>query len=303
MKLFTLLLFNFLLLNPISVAWGAACCGSGFVIPSIITGDDKAQFSLNYTKSQITDDVYTNKMWNKRSEDDLTTIYRFDAAHIFKDRFQLGLSLPYHIRERSGAQEDSSQGPGDLSLQLGYEFLPDWSYHPIRPKGIVYLGLITPTGRSIYESQDGSGIDARGRGFWGVSSGVVLTKRWKRFDLNSNSEVHYSFPKNIDSPNLTGRVTPGFGANLSLGAGVSYKDLRIGNLVTWTYESPVEVTGNTESKGNLKRFTGLGFLISYMLTSQDSFTLNYTDQSLLGSPYNTTLNQSLSFLYQHRLSR
>lgn len=284
-------------------AFSAPCCGAGFTIPSIITSDDKAQFALSYTQSKIYADVFTNKDWKKRIENDVSEIYKFDASHIFNDRFQAGFSLPYQIRERSGALEDSSSGLGDLSLQFGYEFLPDWDYNPYRPKGIGYISIIAPTGRSIYESKDGSGIDSRGRGFWGLGIGSVLTKKWGKWDINSNAEIHYSFPKTVSNKFYQGTITPDYGGQLSIGGGLNIKKFRLGTLASWFYEGPIDASGDTNSQGELKRFSTLGLLLSYMLTDQDSLILNYSDQTLLASPYNTSLSKSLTLFYQRRWGR
>ncbi len=302
-KSLKILLSSFFFLLTIKSSLSAPCCGAGFAIPSIITSDDKAQLSLGFTHSKIDSDVFTNGSWRKRKEDDFTRIYRLDMAHILKDRWQIGISVPYQTRERSGAMEDSSQGPGDVSFQLGYEILPDWDYNPYRPKGISYLSLITPTGKSIYESEDGSGIDARGRGFWGIGTGLVLTKKWGKWDMNSNLEVHYSLPKKVDNDFYSGTITPSYGGQYSLGGGINYKKFRLGTIAQWTYEAPVNVSGETDSQGELKRFSSLGILLSAMFTEQDSLILNYSDQTILASPFNTSLSKSVTLFFQRRWAR
>jgi len=299
---FTPLLFSFLFHFPSSTL-AAPCCGANLTIPSIITSEDKAQISLSYTYSKIYADVFTNQNWKKRSENDLTYTYKLDGAHIFKDRWQAGFSIPFQKRERDGAMKDSSQGLGDLSFQLGYEFLPDWDYNPYRPKGIAYLLALTPTGRSIYESKDGSGIDARGRGFWGAGGGIILIKKWAIWDANLNSEMHYSFPKTIHNNHQESTLTPSYGGNITIGAGANWEKWRLGLLAGWFYEGPVKAEGNINSTGELKRFTNAGAMLSYMLLTNQSLVFNYTDQTLLASPYNTSLSKSFTLFYQMRWER
>jgi len=301
-KLSKISLFSLLLILS-KESFSAACCGAGFTIPSIITSDDKAQMATSFTQAKVYADVFTNGDWKKRKEEDITQTYKLEGAHIFWDRWQTGISVPYQKRHRTGALSDSSSGFGDISLQVGYEFLPDWDYNPYRPKGIGYISVITPTGRSIYESKDGSGIDARGRGFWGIGAGTVFTKKWGRWDANSHLEIHHSLPKKVDNKNTEGDVRPGQGGSLSLGSGMNWKSLRLGALVGWFYEGPTNVSGVTNSQGELKRFTNAGLLLSYMMTSEDSFIFNYTDQTILASPYNTSLTKSFTFFYQKRWSR
>jgi hypothetical protein len=300
---FKKLLFSVACLSLSNQIIAAPCCGSGFTIPSIITSDDKAQLATSYTYSRIHADVFTNGDWRRREEKDVTEIYKIEGAHIFKDLYQFGISVPYQKRTREGAQADSSAGLGDISLQLGYEYLPDWDYNPYRPKGIGYLSLILPTGKSIYESDDGSGIDARGRGFWGLGGGTVLTKSWGSWDANFNFEAHYSFPKEVSNDTTIGTVKPSYGGSSALGTGYNWESIRFGGLINWFYEAPTDVTGTTPSEGTLKRYASGSLLLSYLFKSNESIVLSYSDQTLFGSPLNTSLSKSITLFFQKRWQR
>jgi hypothetical protein len=302
-KLFRRLLFSFIILLLSLRVYSAPCCGAGFTIPSIITSEDKAQLATSYSRAKIHADVFTNGDWRERQEDDITETYKIEGAHIFKDRYQAGFSIPYQSRQRSGAQSDESSGLGDISLQFGFEYLPDWNYNPYRPKGIVYLSVITPTGRSIYESKDGSGIDARGRGFWGLGLGAVHTKKWGRYDANSNFEMHYSLPKVVHNKTTSGTVHPSYGGSFAFGGGLNFSNLRLGGLINWSYEGPTDVSGTTSSNGELKRFATGSILISYMLPENQSVIASYSDQTFFGSPFNTSLSKSITLFYQKRWER
>lgn len=295
----------FLLLIPVisESAHSASCCGAGFTIPSIITGDDKAQLSGIYTYSQVHADVLPNGDWRERTEDDHTQIYKIEGAHIIGDRWQAGLSVVYQQRQRGGALSDKSSGFGDITGQIGYEYLPDWNYNPYRPKGIGYLSLIAPTGRSINESEDGTGIDARGRGFWGIGLGTVLTKNWRKWDANANLEVHHSFEKNVNNQNVDGTLKPGQGGSVAIGSGYNFKSVRIGGLINWVYEDPIDVVGNPSSEGQLQRYTNGSLIFSYLFKNNSTAAVSYTDQTLFGSPSNTALSKSITFFYQQRWQR
>lgn len=298
-----ILLFSFLFIFVSQKSWGAPCCGAGFTIPSIITSDDKAQLAASYNYARIHADVFTNGDWRRRQEKDVTETYKLEGAHIFNDRYQVGVSVPYQKRVREGAQADSSAGFGDISFQLGYEYLPDWDYNPFRPKGIGYLSLITPTGRSIYESEDGSGIDARGRGFWGLGLGTVLVKKWGAWDANSNFEAHYSFPKEVNNSTTRGKVIPSYGGSAAVGGGYNWNKFRLGGLLNWFYEGPTDVTGTTPSEGTLKRYAVGSVLGSYLIQENQSLIVSYSDQTLFGSPLNTSLSKSVTIFFQQRWAR
>ncbi len=297
-----LLFSSLLFLTPLkSIA--APCCGAGFTIPSIITSEDKAQIATSYSYAKIHTEVFANGDWRQRQEKDATETYKIEGAHIFNDRYQFGISMPYQKRTREGAQSGSSAGLGDISLQLGYEYLPDWDYNPWRPKGIGYLSLITPTGRSIYESKDGSGLDSRGRGFWGLGAGNVFTKKWGNWDANSNIEGHYSFPKTVSNSTTKGTVKPSYGGSASIGGGHNWNKLRIGALISWFYEAPTDVIGTTSSEGSLKRYASGSALLSYMLPENQSIVMSYSDQTIFGSPLNASLTKSVTLFYQKRWAR
>lgn len=298
-KLFRKLLFSSILLSQQAIA--APCCGAGFTVPSIITSEDKAQLALSFNHAKIHADVSPDGEWRERKSSDVSRTFKIEGAHVFADRFQAGLSVPYILRERDGDAGGEAQGLGDLAGQVGYEFLPEWDYNPYRPKGISYLSIIAPTGRSLYESSDG--LDARGRGFWGLGSGIVLTKAWGPWDANALVEWHYFFPKNVNNQTYDGEVRPGHGGSFAMGGGYNWEKLRIGALINWQYEAPTDVKGSNSSEGAVKRLATGSMLISYLLPNNQSLILSYADQTIFGSPTNSSLSKSLTVFYQKRWAR
>lgn len=296
-KLLLLLLFS-LFVGP--AAFGAACCGGGFATPSIISGDDKAQLTSSLSHSEIQSDVYTNGLWKKREQAENSETLRLDGAHIFNDRWQAGFSIPVIKRSRA---DESSSGFGDVSTLLGYEYLPDWDYHPYRPKGIGFLQLVLPTGKSVYESDNIYGLDSRGRGFWALGAGTLLTKAFGKYDVFFNFEAHRAFNKSIDENNTSAKLKPGWGGNLGLGAGYNTAQFRFGGNLTWSYEDPIAIEGTISSDGDLQRYTTLGLTASYLASDEWGATLSYSDQTLMGSPLNTSLSRSVMIMLQRRWLR
>lgn len=291
---------SFLFFSRLALA--AACCGGGFAMPSVITGDDKAQLTTSYSYSKIDTDVFSNGVWQKRTADDSTQIYKIEAAHIFADRFQYGLSLPLQTRKKEGSIGGQSTGLGDISGQLGYEFLPDWNYNPWRPKGIGFIALTLPTGKSIYESED-NGLDSRGRGFYSIGIGTTLTKTWTRWDMNALLEVHHAFNKSVNNSQFQGTVAPGNGSNLSIGTGYNIQDFRLGGTIAWIYEDPINVHGNIPSNGSEQRYSTGTLSTSYLFADSWAGTFSYSDQTLFGDPTNTSLTKSIQLSLQKRWSR
>lgn len=279
-----------------SEVWASACCGGSLAAPSMILGDDAAQITASYSYAQVVAEVGTQNDWHKIENELATQTYRIDVAHIFADRWQAGLSLP--LVKRNFA-EDSSTGVGDVSTTIAYEYLPDWDYNPWRPKGLGYLQLTAPTGRSIHESQDVLQLDARGRGFWTLGAGTVLTKIIGKWDLFSNIEAHRSFEREHQGRTLN----PGWGGSVGVGTGYNIKDYRVGASLAWNYEDPIESRGSTNSRGTLQRFATAALSASYVFPQEWSVSATYSDQTLFGSPVNTSLGRGVLLTAQKRWLR
>jgi hypothetical protein len=276
-------------------AFAAACCGGGVAAPNIITGDDRAQVALSASRAKIVDDVNEDGTWRKRQETETNESLRIEGAHLLSDRWQLGGAIPIVTRARDTAR---SSGLGDVSADVAYEYLPEWEYNPYRPKGIGYIQLTVPTGKSVYE--DTSGLDARGRGFWAIGLGTLLTKGWGNWDVTASLDLHRSLSKVVRTPLLNGTVKPGFGAGISAGLGYNWARWRAGGTLTWTYEDPVEIESETVMTGSLQRSVTATLALSYLYSDQWSMTANVSDQTLFGSPVNTSLSRSAMLLVLHR---
>jgi hypothetical protein len=294
--------FFFLIFITLSAtqALASACCGGNFSGPALITGDDQALISQTYNLGRIQTNVEANGLWRKRDNPESLESLNLQASHIFWDRWQAGLGVPVIRRSQS---HESSSGLGDVAATLGYEYLPDWDYHPIRPKGVGYLQLVAPTGKSIQESDSPLQLEARGRGFWTLGIGTMLTKTFTRWDLFSSLDVHRSFEKNYANSQASGKLVPGWGESVSLGGGYHIGNYRLGSSVAWNYEDAVEVRGDAPMSGAPQRFITASASLSYAFEHEWSLTAQYSDQSLLGSPSNTTLSQSFSLQIQKRWLR
>lgn len=297
----SVLTFNLFFLFA-SHAWSAACCGGGFAAPSIISGDDKAQITSSFSSTEVVvDNVDSQGVWRKWDSHQQVNTFKIEGAHIFRDRFQAGFSIPVIERTREGA---TYSGFGDVLTSLGYEYLPDWNYNPWRPKGIGFMTLTLPTGKSRADSEVG-GLDSRGNGFWALGVGTLLTKTWTKLDSFISFDVHHSQAKDISNSQFSGKVKPGYGGNLGLGVGYNFSDYRVGSSIAWTYEDAVKtVTENAiTTEGSVERYATVALSLSYMYGDNWSGTVNYSDQTLIGSPVNTSLGQGIALQVQRKWER
>lgn len=282
--------------------FAAACCGGGSAVPSIIAGDDKAQISTSLSTTDVViNNVDSRGIWRKWDQQQNVRTIKIEAAHIFADRWQVGLSLP--VIQRS-FNDQTYSGLGDAGVSLGYEVLPEWNYSAWRPKGIGYFQVILPTGKSKIDSEVG-GLDSRGNGFWAFGAGTLLTKTFVQWDVFSSIEIHASLKKDIQTTNFQGKVNPGLGGNFGLGIGYNLTDYRIGSSVTWTYEDPISMESElgTIQNGSVERFATAVASVSYLASDEWSGTISYSDQTLMGNPVNTSLGRGVAVQLQRRWGR
>lgn len=295
--LFSLIIFGGILPQN---CFSGSCCGGGLTSTFLITGDDKAQFNSVYSFNKANFDIDQNGYWRDRNSSESLETFRLEAAHILMDRWQAGISLPIIRRTRGN---ESATGLGDLATTLGYEFLPDWNYNPLRPKGIAYLNLIIPTGTSPQEADQTYLLDANGRGFWTLGAGTLLTKGWGIWDVFTDLGIHRSFSRNYQNSQIQGTLTPAWGENLALGGGISFSSLRLGISMTWVNEDAIVSSGSVNSPGFKQRYTSLDFPVTYFISDEWLTIIRYSDKGLIGSPLNTSLDKGIAFQIQRRWPR
>ncbi len=283
-----------------ATSFAASCCGGGFLSQSIITGDERATLASGFSFSNISTEVSDQGLWQNRSVPETLETFRVQGAHIFSDRFQIGGSIPFVRRTRGGG---NSSGLGDATLTLGYEILPEWDYSYWRPRGVSYVTITAPSGRSIQDATDSLQLDVRGRGFWAIGIGTTLTKIISKFDFLTTFELHRSFPREISTETFAGQLVPGFGAAWSVGSGLNFNDSRVGASLGFNYEDAVETRGRLASTGAPVRFATASLTASQMFAGDWTASLMISDQTLFGAPTNTTLAKSATVTLQRRFQR
>lgn len=286
-------------------AQGAACCGGGSSQANILASDDRSHFSfMNSYSDAFVDYVDSQNQWFLADESTITSTIKLDGAVLLSDLWQLGFSVPFIQKSKYG---ESRSDFGDLSGSLGYEYLPDWDYDPYRPRGVGYIQLVFPTGTPNEAAVDPYKLDTRGRGFWQLGAGTVLSKVRGKWDGSFSAEVHKAFSKEVSNSEFKGTLTPGWGGQASLGLGYNLSSWRTGVGLSGVYEDPTQVEGSIHSLGLLKRLivgsASLGYSFPEVEGSRWSSNLIYSDQTLFGNPYNTSLERSISITLQKSVLR
>lgn len=289
-------------------ATAAPCCGGTANIPSLISGDDSIQLTSTILSSQVVAEapVGGGIKYRKPNDNETARTIKIDAATLVSDRWQAGISIPVTQRSRNrNNNEVSATGLGDVSFNLGYEVLPEWTYHPWRPKGIIFLTTTAPTGGSIYDAKELYRIDSRGRGFYSASGGLLLLKTWGVWDASLVAEVHRPFSRTLNNEVGTLRLNPGWGTSGSLAVGLSPMNgaFRLGISLSPNFDAAVRTEGLVSGKGEKVNLWTSAAQISYMASELLSLSLTYSDQTLIRASENTALTRSFALLAQKRWER
>lgn len=271
------------------LALGAACCGSGSAAPATLSGEDRAQISLAHSVLAVSRVVDTGGFWARWPSGVTVQSTRLEGAHLLSDRWQAGASIPF-VQTSVGRES----GAGDLSLSLGFESLPDWDYHPWRPRGVSFLRVTAPTGQARALAE---GMSARGNGFWAVGLGQLLEKSWGAWDAFLVLDAHRSLPREMRGS----RARPGWGGSAGLGAGFHLGAIRLGASLLWFYEDAVEFSALPRQ--SLERYATASLALAYSASEDWSASLAYTDQTLFGHPVNTSLGRGAAFQLTRRWGR
>jgi hypothetical protein len=287
-----------------SILRAAACCGSGSLLPSLITGDDRAQISAVLSYEKVKSDVFPDGRVFLRDSDDIETTQtlKLHGAYLFYDRLQAGIEVPLikHIRTLN-VQEESAVGLGDVTLDAGYEWLPERVYSSWQPKGFGFVKVLLPTGKSIYESETPLNSDILGKGFYQLAVGNLFIKTWGMWDAFLAAEWHWILPRSFQTSGAgTLSFNSGWGSSAQFGAGFNPSIFRIGISLSPSYESAQITSGRIASAGASKWVWNASAHLGVRWDSEWSSSVTYTDQTLLGGASNNTLSRSVSLLMQKR---
>ncbi len=298
------LIFGLLILLP-KVLWAAACCGSNSVFPSLISGDERMQFTVTTLLSNVVADASETGSFVARGAADSETrqTLRLDFATLISDRWQLGASLPLarRARFRNGSSAEAI-GFGDLGLMVGFEAVPVWGYSAWKPKVVAFAGVSLPTGRAPFESATLYQVDALGRGYWNFTLGALAQKIWGPWDVVLLGELHQPLARNQQTPAGNFHLAPAFGGSASLGAGWSIEDFRLGLMLSAIFDGPLRTSGPIDAVGTGVLSLPVTAQLSYMVKDTLSLGALYADNTWLPSQ-NLPLSRSVSLLLQTRWDR
>jgi hypothetical protein len=304
---FAFILVSFPILEQ--AIWAAPCCARGSATPNLVVGDDEAQISFGFSHASVAAEVGDGgrPRWVSRDYSEFNQNLRMDGAILISDRWQLGAGLSF-VRHSISAEKEvaATTALGDSRINLGYEVLPYWNYSAWRPQGYLFTSLNIPTGTSMYNYTNPLGSDITGSGFFSLSVGSLLLKRWSQWDAFLIPEVHYAVPKRFTKDGDSQFVEPGFGGSIGLGGGFSPLEsaFRFGFRIQPRFDQPRNGSFfQNNSKAGWITSCDVGLDASMILGATDTVIVSYTDQTWIGPARYSNLNQTFAINLQHRWER
>ncbi len=282
-------------------SFGAACCGGSSAIPSLITGDNEAQFSLAQSYGKVIGRTYSKNrnVFYANNKDYKTLTTSFKGAYLITPLLQIGGGLSILKKDNSESSiEESETLLGDSDLSIGYEFLPETFYSVWKPRGFVYFKQVFPTGKSNYETKTSLLTDVSGKGQYSSALGLVFTKIYKSVDWQIFGEYRYLYSEEINDTSISHSTGDALG--YSVGYSPNNGAIRISHGVTRNHFSDKEIQVNNSNQNSSREEywdfeLGLGYMIN-----DSTFSISYVDQTFLGSTENTTLSRTLSISWLER---
>lgn len=286
------LILTFILINNV---WASSCCGGGSSSALIIVGDNKSEYSFGY--SFRNDIGQTNSsgysLINSDNIVDQKQSYNIQGQFLIYDYTQLAMRTSFVTKnvEKSGLKEKNN-GLNDMDIQLSYEYLPEFTYHPYKPRAFFYTKLNIPFSKSLYNSNSKIFSDVRGSGLYSIGIGNFFVKRLDDTMLKLAIEWNHVFGKNFGSTNVSSSQ------KFVIPLGISYtfpnSDFTFGLNDSFTYQTQIKTSGLVNSTSSSQRYFEIGAFINYSPTREHIYSLTFSDSSLIGKSINSALYRSIA---------
>lgn len=278
----------------------ASCCGGGSSSSMIITSDNRREISIGFTSRTDIGQTDQNgwSTFNNHQIIDGKSIFNLQYGEQVAENFQLGVKTAIaekHVK-KSG-KDEKTQGFTDLELQTTYEYLPEYTFHPYKPRGFIYTKLSIPLSKSIYNSQSSILSDVRGSGLYSASLGNFLIKKLDLVTLKVGFEFTKTFAKQFSEFKLDSYH------RYTIPIGIAYafnqSDFSIGFTNTFSYTDEKKFIGNNLSNSHFERFWDSNIFLNYSPNRQVIYGLSYSDSSIFGESINSPLYRSVALNYTY----
>jgi hypothetical protein len=301
------LLFASFLFFTSSSTWAGSCCGGGAGSTQLMLGTTKAVFRSQYQDKTILADSDLATKIQPRSDLLIETIRTLNNSFSYRTSYlsQVGLNVPVVEKIRNiNSEWQSAQGLGDVQLNAGYEFYPEYNRHQFITQAFAFFQVTIPTAPSLFTTKRTDLLDTRGQGHYLYTPGILLLKRVGFHTFNFQGSLTYRPATHFQGGQLTqNSVTTESSLDHALSLSHSYSVnnqwssmLTISRTYTQNKSTSLFI-GKTQS--SLVYPLSIGAIYT---TDNYDFTASYQDDFLIGPSYNQILGRAVSVGLIKRLS-
>ena len=300
----------FLLIN-FSI-YASSCCGGSSSYPNLILSDYQYRLNLSYSNAINTNVADINKKIDEsnQSQNNIKENIQLGIYHKILPLWQFGFNLNYVQNTiQSNEGEDSAQKFGDTQATIGYEFLPEFTYHPFKPRGFLTYSLGIPSGESIYEVKRSDPLFVTGEGTRSHQFALILNRAFNSLDyfflIGQRIYESHNFQQNDESVTSDEKlfVKPGNKLMMVLNLGFTphlNEDLRLGFIFQKVHQDSSSLKNKTIQTNSVpveNNDVGLDLSLKHL---NRVYSFSYIDQSFLNSARNSNLQKifNLGLIYQ-----
>ena len=287
--------------------YAGSCCGGGAGSAELMLGDTKSVVRTIYSDQSILADSSNDLKINNREDDEIESIRTLSLSSSYRlnELTQFGFNLPIIEKiKKVNDNWESNAGIGDLQLNMGYEFMPEYNRNRFISQGFIFSQITLPTAPSLFTTKRTDSLDTRGTGHYSYGIGTIFTKRQKtgmttvqfllsyRPGRKFNSTIFSSDSITTeDSFDNEVSISQSYSATENFAMSAGLKRSYLSNKTTSVYIG--------ERQSSQKQTINLG--LDY---SQEDYTylMSYSDDFLFNSSYNHVLGKSVSIGLIKRVS-
>jgi hypothetical protein len=293
-------LFLSLLFFYKSSLFAGSCCGGGAGTTQLMLGSTKSVWRVQMQEQNVLADTNAQGKIIPRTQETSEAIrtYQISTSHAINELWQMGLVVPWIEKFRFMDESwQSEQGLGDLSVNLGYEFYPEYSRHQFITQAFWFLQITLPTAPSLFTTNRLDLLDTRGQGHTLYSTGLLLNKRLRTQQVVFQASVTYreneTFDNGVLTKNLTIKTSPSIDHNLNISHSYFISDQWSTHFgISRTYiENKASSVFIGEKQSSLVYPVIMGLIYGY---EQFDFSLLYQDDMIVGPSFNHVLGRSVS---------
>lgn len=261
------------------IAYGSACCGSAARFPGTVSPNSSQQLNFLFEYNDfIYEHISPEGIWYPNTRGLSIETYRLEYSQWLSEVWQYSITIPF-LKRNSFLH--SSQGLGDIQLTLGYA-LSDFST-------LLFTQISLPTGLNRFEAEFGP-IQSRGRGQWAISMGYQQSLILKNWDFIHSMQLQFIKSQTFLISTSHINIRDNFAHSLLLGIGYHFHQFRFGPQIIHFYQNSSHALINmTSYVGQPESFTSIGLVASWNRTNNETWLLQFYDQTQLGWPQNTNL--------------